>query len=67
MAQNLWEYFVMLTIFSLLCLSFTGIKEMLRTCKIYAEEHNIFCVLLNLHYYSFVLACILHFRSNVAY
>ena len=26
---------------SLLCPSFTGIKEMLRTCKIYAEEHKI--------------------------
>ena len=26
---------------SLLCPSFTGIKEMLRTCEIYAEEHNI--------------------------
>ena len=25
---------------SLLCLSFTGIKEMLRTCEIYAEEHK---------------------------
>ena len=27
----------------------------------------VFCVLLVLHYYSFVLACILHFGSNVAY
>ena len=26
---------------SLLCPSFTGIKEMLRTCEIYAEEHKI--------------------------
>ena len=26
---------------SLLCLSFTVIKEMLRTCEIYAEEHTI--------------------------
>ena len=26
---------------SLLCPSFTGIKEMLRTCAIYAEEHKI--------------------------
>ena len=26
---------------SLLCPSFTGIREMLRTCKIYAEEHKI--------------------------
>ena len=25
----------------LLCLSFTGIKEMLRTCEIYADEHKI--------------------------
>ena len=27
----------------------------------------VICVLLVLHYYSFVLACILHFGSNVAY
>ena len=41
---------------SLLCPSFTGIKEMLRTCKIYAEEHKILfnvkrvncCILLSL-------------------
>ena len=26
---------------SLLCPSFTGIKEMLRTCEIYADEHKI--------------------------
>ena len=26
---------------SLLCTSFTGIKEMLRTCEIYAEKHKI--------------------------
>ena len=26
---------------SLQCPSFTGIKEMLRTCEIYAEEHTI--------------------------
>ena len=26
---------------SLLCPSFTGIKEMLRTCELYAEEHKI--------------------------
>ena len=26
---------------SLVCPFFTGIKEMLRTCEIYAEEHNI--------------------------
>ena len=26
---------------SLLCTSFTGIKEMLRTCEIYADEHKI--------------------------
>ena len=29
---------------SLLCPSFTGIKKMLKTCEIYAEEHKIlFC------------------------
>ena len=41
---------------SLLCPSFTGIKEMLRTCEIYADEHKIFlmskrvncCILLSL-------------------
>ena len=27
--------------YSLLCPSFTGIKEMLRTCELYAEEHKI--------------------------
>ena len=26
---------------SILCQSFTGIKEMLRTCYIYAEEHTL--------------------------
>ena len=42
MAQNLWEYFVMAYAndLSLLCPSFTGIKEMLKTCKIYAEDHT---------------------------
>ena len=25
---------------SLLCPSYTGIKEMLRTCQIYADEHK---------------------------
>ena len=42
MAQNLCEYFVMAYAndLSLLCLSFTGIKEMLKTCKIYAEDHT---------------------------
>ena len=27
----------------LVCPSFTGNKEMLRTCEIYAEEHKILC------------------------
>ena len=41
---------------NLLCLSFTSLKEMLRACEIYAEEHKIllmlkrvnFCILLSL-------------------